>query len=103
VGADEAVAARKRLARLGRLLAASDGYQVRTKEGAKLGRVEYVRYKLHADRPDEIIVRPPGLLRPGRRAYPLSAIHDVIPREQLVVITSSADTIHSLDLPRLSS
>jgi hypothetical protein len=84
---DEGVDPRKRAARLGRLLSAAVGYEVRTNEGAKLGKVEHVRYERHADRPDEIIVRVPGLLR-RRRSIPLRAVHDVKPREQLVVIAS---------------
>jgi len=44
-------------AELGRLLAAADGYVVRTAEGDELGRVDHVRYREHADHPDQIAVR----------------------------------------------
>jgi len=83
----EGVDPRKRLATIGRLLSAAAGYEVRTQDGAKLGTVEHVRYERHADRPDEIIVRVPGLLR-RRRSFPLRAVVDVKPREQVVVIAS---------------
>jgi sporulation protein YlmC with PRC-barrel domain len=86
VEANDGVSSRKQVARLGQLLAASAGYQVRTAEGKGLGRVENVRYERHADRPDEIVVRAPGLLRGRKRTYPLSAVQEVVPRERVVVI-----------------
>jgi hypothetical protein len=90
VGANEGVSSRERAALIGRLLAASAGYQVRTPDGKGLGRVENVRYERHADRPDEIIVRSPGLLRGRKRVYPLSAVQEVMPRERVVVIELAA-------------
>lgn len=77
---------RKRMAELGRLLAAAEGYQVLTSTGRRLGRVEHVRYQQHADRPDEIVVRSRMLLRTRTRVYPLSAVHEVKPKEGTVVI-----------------
>jgi hypothetical protein len=53
----DGVAARKKMAELGRLLAAAEGYQVLTSSGRRMGRVAHVRYERHADRPDEIVVR----------------------------------------------
>jgi len=74
------------MAELGRLLAAAEGYQVLTSTGRRLGRVEHVRYQQHADRPDEIVVRSRMLLRTRTRVYPLSAVHEVKPKEGTVVI-----------------
>ncbi len=91
----DGVAARKKMAELGRLLAAAEGYQVRTTTGGRLGRVEHVRYESHADRPDEIIVRAPGLLGTRKRVYPLSAVREVKPKEQIVVVLSPAGTARS--------
>jgi hypothetical protein len=47
----------KQQAELGRLLAAAAGFVVRTAEGRELGSVDHVRYRAHADRPDQIAVR----------------------------------------------
>jgi hypothetical protein len=87
----DAVFARKRRAELGRLLAAAEGYQVLTSTGRRLGRVEHVRYQQHADRPDEIVVRSRTLFRARRRVYPLSAVHEVKPKEGTVVIDPGGD------------
>ena len=92
VEGEEAVDPRKSLARLGRLLSSAAGYEVRTTEGHRVGRVEHVRYERHADRPDEIVVRVPGLLR-RRRSYPLRAVCEVRPKEQLVVIDPASDRV----------
>ena len=43
--AKEAVIAGKRMAELGRLLSAAQGYEVLTSTGRRLGRVERVRYQ----------------------------------------------------------
>jgi hypothetical protein len=84
--ATDVVIARKKMAELGRLLAAAEGYQVLTSTGRRLGRVEHVRYEQYADRPDEIVVRSRTLLRMRRRVYALSAVHEIKPRERTVVI-----------------
>jgi hypothetical protein len=83
--------ARRRMAELGRLLAAADGYQVLTSTGRRLGRVERVRYEQYVDRPDEIVVRSRTLLRTRRRVFALSAVHEVKPRERTVVIDPADD------------
>lgn len=77
---------RRRLAELGRLLAAADGYQVLTPGGKRLGRVEHVRYGRHSDWPDEVVVRFRWLLGTRRRVYALHAVHAVDPRARTVVI-----------------
>jgi hypothetical protein len=89
--ATKAVISRKRIAELGRLLARAEGYEVLTSMGRRLGRVEHVRYQQYADRPDEIVVRSRGLLRTRRRAYPLSAVHEVKPRERTVILDPAGD------------
>ena len=92
VEAEEALEPRKRLARLGRLLSSAAGYEVRTTEGHRVGKVEHVRYERHADRPDDIVVRVAGLVR-RRRSYPLRAVCEVKPKEQLVVIDLAPDRV----------
>jgi len=87
----DAVIARKRMAEFGRMLAASEGYQVLTSRGRRLGRIEHVRYQQYADRPDEIVVRSRMLLRTRRRVYPLSAVQEVKPKEGTVVIDPAGD------------
>jgi hypothetical protein len=87
----DVVIARRRMAELGRLLAAADGYQVLTSTGRRLGRVERVRYEQYVDRPDEIVVRSRTLLRTRRRVFALSAVHEVKPRERTVVIDPADD------------
>jgi hypothetical protein len=77
---------RRRLAELGRLLAAADRYQVETVAGRRLGRIEHVRYSQHADWPDEIVVRVRSLLGARRRVYALDTVREVDPRTQTVVI-----------------
>jgi hypothetical protein len=87
----DAVIGRKRMAELGRLLAAAEGYQVLASTGRRLGRVDHVRYQQYADRPDEIVVRSRTLLRTRRRIYTLIAVQDVTPRDRTVVIDPAAD------------
>jgi hypothetical protein len=84
-------AARKRMAELGRLLAAAEGYQVLTSKGRRMGRVEHVRYQQYADRPDEIVVRSRTLLRTRRRVYALSAVLEIKQREGTVLIDPADD------------
>jgi hypothetical protein len=68
------------------LLAAAEGYRVVASDGAHLGWLDHVRYELHADHPDEIVVRQRGLLPRRRRAVPFSAVEAVRPRERTVVL-----------------
>jgi hypothetical protein len=89
--AAEVVIARRRMAELGRLLAAAEGYQVLTSMGRRLGRVERVRYERYTDRPDEIVVRSRTLLRTRRRVFALSAVREVKPSERTVVIDPAAE------------
>jgi hypothetical protein len=55
-------------------------------DGARLGRLDHVRYERHADRPDEIVVRRRGVLPRRRRAVPFGAVEAVRPRERTVVL-----------------
>jgi hypothetical protein len=47
---------------LGRRLADSVGFRVIALDGRELGVLDHVRYKKHADHPDEIVVRKRRLL-----------------------------------------
>jgi hypothetical protein len=77
----------RRLAELGRLLAAA-GYRVVASDGTHLGWLDHVRYERHADHPDQIIVRRRGLL-PKRRALPFDAVEAVRPWHRTIVLRLS--------------
>jgi len=85
-GEEESVERRlRRLAELGRLLAAAAGYRVVTSDGTHLGWLDHVRYERHADHPDQVIVRRRGVF-PKRRALPFDAVEAVRPRERTIVL-----------------
>ena len=75
----------RRQAELGRLLAAAGGYRVVASDGRQVGTLDHVRYRRHADHPDEIIVRRARFTR-RRRALPFSAVEAVNARERTVVL-----------------
>ena len=77
----------RRLAELGRLLAAASGYRVVASDGTHLGWLDHVRYVRHADHPDQIIVRR---LFPKRRVLPVEAVEAVRPRERTIVLRLGA-------------
>lgn len=79
-------------AELGRLLAAAKGYRVLAGDGTPVGRLDHVRYELHADHPDEIVIRSRSLLRPRRRALPFDMVNEVRPRERTVVLRTASGT-----------
>ena len=66
---DEGIEQRlRRQAELGRLLAAAAGFRVVASDGRQVGALDHVRYRRHADHPDEIIVRRRVLSSKRRRA-----------------------------------
>jgi hypothetical protein len=69
-------------AEIGRLLASADGYLVLNEEGRPVGRLDHVRYKGHADHPDEIVVRR-GLFR-RRLVLPFEAVAGVDGKNETV-------------------
>jgi hypothetical protein len=79
-------------AELGRLLAAAKGYRVLAGDGTPVGWLDHVRYELHVDHPDEIVVRSRRLLRPRRRALPFDMVKEVRPRERTVVLRTTGGT-----------
>jgi len=86
-GADErSERSRWRLAELGRLLAAAEGYRVLESDGTQVGWLDHVRYERHADRPDEIVVRSRRLLARRRRALPFGVVEEVRPGERTIVL-----------------
>jgi hypothetical protein len=76
----------RRQAELGRLLAAAAGYRVVASDGRQVGTLDHVRYRRHADHPDEIIVRRRARFSKRRRALPFSAVEAVRARERTVVL-----------------
>ena len=84
---DEGIEQRLRgQAELGRLLAAAAGYRVVASDGRQVGALDHVRYRRHADHPDEIIIRRRVLFQKRRRALPFSAVEAVRARERTVVL-----------------
>lgn len=77
---------RRNRGEIGRLLASATGYLVRDEEGRPCGRLDHVRYELHADYPDEIVVRR-GLFR-ERRALPFEAVAAVDRTDKTVLLRS---------------
>jgi len=73
-------------AELGRLLAAASGYRVLASDGTHLGWLDHVRYELHADHPDEVVVRSRRLLATRRRIFPFRAVAEVKRGERTVVL-----------------
>jgi len=83
---DEGIEQRlRRQAELGRLLAAAAGYRVVASDGRQVGALDHVRYRRHADHPDEIIVRR-RVLFPKRRRASLQRRRAVRARERTVVL-----------------
>ena len=80
-------------ARLGRLLASASGYDVRSSEGRSIGRLEHVRYRLHTDHPDEIVVRRLHLLWKRRRILPFNTVEAVDPRAGTVTLRPGWDSV----------
>jgi hypothetical protein len=81
-------------ARLGRLLAASQGYQVRSREGQRLGLVDHIRYERHSDHPDEVVVRRPyALLFKPRFAIRFQEVERIDPRERTVTLRIGVDAV----------
>ena len=87
--AEASEAETRKLAELGRLLAAAEGYLVLNRDGRQLGHVDHVRYQRYTDRPDEIVVRRGW---PWRRTFvvPFRAVAAVDRSAGTVTVTSSS-------------
>ena len=79
--------------RLGRLLATAEGYQVLSSDGRYIGVVDHVRYRQHADHPDEISIRRRNVLWKRRRLIPFSAIEKVDERNRTIAVRLTAEEI----------
>lgn len=77
---------RRNRGEIGRLLASAGGYLVRDEEGRPCGRLDHIRYELHADYPDEIVVRR-GLFR-EKSALPFEAVAAVDRKDKTVLLRS---------------
>jgi hypothetical protein len=82
-----------RATKLGRLLAAAEGYQVLSSEGRFLGVVDHVRYEAHSDHPDFVVMRRRNTLLRRRRVIPFAAVKAVEPRERIVALSIEADSL----------
>jgi hypothetical protein len=76
----------RRQAELGRLLAAAEDYRVFASDSNHVGWLDHVRYKRHADHPDEIVVRSRGPPRDAPTCLPFEAVEEVRPNESMVVL-----------------
>jgi hypothetical protein len=74
-------------------LAAAEGYGVYDRDGRRIGRVEHLLYRHHADRPDFIIIRRRFLLRTRLGRVPFKAVADVDDQAQFVRLTTRGEGI----------
>ena len=72
-------------------LAESEGYDVYDCDGRKIGRVDHLLYRHHADRPDFIVIRRRFLLKSRVGRVPFEAIADVDDQAQFVRLTTPAE------------
>jgi hypothetical protein len=63
-----------------------EGFAVRTPE-RRLGVVREVRYRSRLDRPDEIVLAA-GLFGSSEDVVPVSDVDEIVPSEELIVLTS---------------
>lgn len=73
-------------AELGRRLAAAEGYLVLASDGRHVGVIDHVRYRRHADHPDEIVIRRRNVVWRRRRSLPFSAVQAVDPGQCTVML-----------------
>ena len=79
--------------RLAARLAEAEGYDVYDRDGRRIGRVEHLLYRHHADMPDFIIIRRRFLLRTRFGRVPFKAIADVDDQAQFVRLTTRGEAI----------
>ena len=84
------------VARLGARLAAAEGFHVVALDGRNVGVVDHVRYKRHADHPDEIVVSRRFLLWRRRGVIPFDAVGNVDPDRERVYLTIPTSAIRRL-------
>lgn len=68
---------RQDVLKLGGALADAEGYRVIALDGRDVGEVEHVRYRRHADHPDEIVIRRRFLFRQRRGVVAFDEVADV--------------------------
>jgi hypothetical protein len=88
--------AHRHAARLGARLADAKGFHVVGLEGRNVGVVDHVRYKRHADHPDEIIVYRRFLLWRRQIVIPFEAVGNVDPVRERVYLTIPTEAINRL-------
>jgi PRC-barrel domain protein len=84
------------VARLGARLADAEGFHVVALDGHVVGEVEHVRYKRHADHPDEIVISRRVLFWRRRGVIPFDAVGNVDPDRERIYLTIPTDAIKRL-------
>jgi hypothetical protein len=83
--------------RLGARLAAAEGFRVVALDGRIVGEVEHVRYRRHADHPDDVVIRRRILLWHRRGIVRFDEVSTVDPGSKRVFLTIPAAAIRRLD------
>jgi hypothetical protein len=83
-------------ARLGARLADAEGFHVVGLDGRNVGVVDHVRYKRHADHPDEIVVSHRFILWRRQMVVPFEAVGNVDPVRERVYLTIPTEAINRL-------
>ena len=71
----------------------TSGYDVLSSEGRSIGRLEHVRYRLHTDHPDEIVIRRLPLFWKRRRILPFNTVEAVDARAGTVTLRPGWDSV----------
>jgi hypothetical protein len=87
---------RKDIVRLGARLANAEGFQVVALDGRVVGDVEHVRYKRHADHPDEIVISRRVFFWRRRGVIPFDAVGNVDPDRERIYLTIPTEAIKQL-------
>jgi hypothetical protein len=74
-------------------LAEAENYVVYDAEGQRVGRLDHVRYRHHADHPDIAVIRRRNLLRRSWSSVPFAAIEDVDSRSRAVVLNILGESV----------
>jgi hypothetical protein len=87
---------REDVLKLGARLAAAEGFRVIARDGLDVGEVEHVRYKRHADHPDEIVIKRRVLLRHRLGVVAFDEVANVDPDRERVYLGIPTGAIRRL-------
>lgn len=87
---------REDVLKLGARLAGAEGFRVIALEGRDVGEVAHIRYKRHADHPDEIVIRRRVLLRHRLGVVGFDDVSNVDPDRERVYLAIPTAAIRRL-------